>query len=188
MKAENNASASHFLFHAAAKIWSPAIEALKLQRDLNLHSLDETAAAAERVGCEVCYVDLPKKVDGFAEIIDGKAHIVLNRSRSQQNLDYTLPHELGHCVLHLQSARSISRDGLPEVGTAEFQADLFAATWVNWLGNDTQRQELLNENRNSSAAIIMALFVTLALFVVALIAWLFSQPVQARSLATSQAQ
>jgi hypothetical protein len=188
MKAENKASASDLVFHAAAKIWSPATEALKLQRELNLHSLEETAAAAERVGCEVCYVDLPKKVDGFADIIDRKAHIVLNRSRSQQNLDYTLPHELGHCVLHLAPARTLSDHGLPEIGTAEFQADLFAATWVNWLGNDTQRRELLGENRGSAAAVMTALFLTLALFVVAFVAWLFSEPTHARSLASSQAQ
>jgi hypothetical protein len=74
------------------------------------------------------------------------------------------------------------------MGTREFQADLFAATWVNWIGNDTQRQELLSENRDSLAAVMMALFVTLALFVVALIAWLISEPVHARGLATSQAQ
>ncbi len=183
MKPDNNASTSDLLLQGVAKIWSPAGEALRLQKDLNVHSLAETASAAERAGCEVCYVDLPEKVSGFADMIDGKAHIVLNRSKSRQNLEYTLPHELGHCVLHLNPSRDDGDTELPEMSTAEFQADLFAVTWVNWAGNDRQREELLKENRESSTAVVMGLILTVALIAVAIIAWLCSKRFDARRLA-----
>jgi hypothetical protein len=183
MKPENNLSPSDLLFEGVTRLLSPAGETFRLQKEWNVQSLDETAIAAERAGCEVCYVDLPERVSGFADIIDGKAHIVLNRSKSRQNLEYTLPHELGHCALHLNPSRDGGYMGLLEIGTAEFQADLFAVIWVNWLGNDRQRKEMLAENRESSTAVVMGLLLTLALIAVAIIAWLFSKQFDTRRLA-----
>lgn len=175
MKPGNENSTFECLIQSVAEIWSPAGEAMKLQRELNVHSLEETTAAAERVGCEVCYADLPEKVSGFADIIEGKAHIVLNRAKSRQNLEYTLPHELGHCVLHLNPLRNPSQSEFPDMAMAEFQANLFAASWVNGLGNDKQRDEVMTGNRESSTAIVTSLLLTLALVAIAIIAWVCSK-------------
>ena len=75
-------SAASFL-DCLAIIWNPAVEALKLQQDLNAHSLEDIPAAAEQAGYEVCYADLlPQKVGGFAEVIGGKPFIVGEPSKA----------------------------------------------------------------------------------------------------------
>jgi IrrE N-terminal-like domain len=188
MKPGNDISTFECLLLGVGEIWSPAGEALRLQKDLNVHSLEETAAAAERAGCEVCYADLPEKVSGFADIIEGKAHIVLNRAKSRQDLEYTLPHELGHCVLHLNPSRNPSQSGFPEMAMAEFQANLFASTWVNWLGDDRQRKEMLTGNRESSTAIVMSLLFTLVLVAIAIIGWVCSKLFDVPRLTTNELQ
>jgi hypothetical protein len=188
MKPGNDISMFGCLVQGVGEIWSPASEALRLRKDLNVQSLEETAAAAERAGCEVFYVDLPKKVSGFADIIDGKAHIVLNRAKSQRNLEYTLPHELAHCILHLNSSRNPGQPRVPNLGIAEFQADLFASTWVNWLGDDKQREEMLTGNRESSIAIVTSLLLTLALVAIAIIAWVFSKLFEVPQLVVHEAK
>jgi len=188
MKLGNEIFTFECLVQGVAEIWSPAGEALRLQKELNVHSLEETAAAAERAGCEVCYVDLPEKVSGFADMIDGKAHIVLNRAKSRQNLEYTLPHELGHCVLHLNSSRESDQSRIPVLGVAEFEADLFASTWVNWLGDDKQREQMLTGNRESSIAIVTSLLLTLAFVAIAIIAWFYSKLFEVPRLAVDEAK
>lgn len=187
MNRGNDISLLDLFLQELGKIWSPAGEALKLQGMLNVNSLEGTAAAAERMGCEVCYADLPDKVSGFADIIEGKPHIVLSRAKSLQNLQYTLPHELGHCVLHLNPSQRTGQSGFAGIGMAEFQANLFATTWVNSLGNDRQRGEMLTQNRESSAAVVGCFILTLALAVFAILAWLCSKLFDAPRLVPSEA-
>ena len=170
MKPGNEVSYLEILFEFLSKIWSPGGEAVRLQKELNIRSLEETAAAAERTGCTVCYVDLPKSISGFAEIIEGQPHIVLNRAKSRKNLEYTLPHEFGHRVLHLSPSRDTGQAEVPDMLPKEVQADLFAAVWVLLLGNDRQRREVLTENRESSVVISMCLILTVvAVLVVTII-------------------
>ncbi len=170
MKSGNEVSFLEAFLKGLAEIWSAGGEALQLQKDLNVRSLDETAAAAERVGCVVCYADLPRKVCGFAQIIEGKPHVVLNRAKSRKDLEYTLPHELGHQVLHLNPSRDTTQSGFLDMGEAEFQADLFAATWIMRLGNKRQRKEVLLENPESSAAVATCLVATVLLAGIMLVA------------------
>ena len=188
MNPGNDISLLGLFFEELTKIWSPAGEALRLQGELNVHSLEETAAAAGQLGCEVCYVDLPDKVSGFADIIEDKLHIVLNRAQSRQNLEYTLPHELGHCVLHLNPSQRTGQSGFASNGMAEFQANLFATTWVNLLGNDRQREDMLANNRESSTAVAGCFIMTLALAVIAILAWPCLKLFDAQRLIPSEAQ
>jgi hypothetical protein len=183
----NDSSVFEDILQGLMKALSPAEKALRLQKELNVQALEETAGAAERVGCEVCHVDLPEKVSGFADIIEGKPHIVLNRAKSQQNLAYTLAHELGHQVLHLSPSRDASelRSLIP--GAAELEADLFAVTWVNWLGTDRQREEMFAESRESSAAVVVPLILVLAMVAVAILAWVCSEVFNAQRLALREA-
>jgi Zn-dependent peptidase ImmA (M78 family) len=146
--------------------WSPAGEALSLQKELKIKSLDQTANAAQRAGFEICYVDLPQKVSGFAEIIDGRRYIVLNRNKTQRNLEYTLPHELGHHVLHLSASGNCAPPVPSDISAAEFQADLFAVVWLTWLADDIQREQILAENPESIATVAKCLLLTLILMVV----------------------
>ena len=187
MNSGNDTSLLDLFLQELGKILSPAGEALRLQGELDVNSLEETDAAAERAGYEVCYVDLPDKVSGFADTIEGKLHIVLNRAKSRQNLEYTLPHELGHCVLHLNPSHRTGQSGLAGIGIAEFQANLFATTWVSSLGNDRQREHMLTDNRESRAAVAACIILTLALAVIALLAWLYSKLFDTERLVPSEA-
>src|SRR5229473_5307697 len=111
-------------------IWNPGAEALKLRLDLNVLSLEDIPAAAGRVGCKISYVDLPTKVSGFASVIADKLYIVVNRAKSPQHQQYTIAHELGHHVLHLNPAQDPNQLGLHIKDMAEFQAHMFAATLI----------------------------------------------------------
>jgi len=156
-------------------IWLPAVEATRLREGLGVRSLEETATAAEQAGCEVCFADLPEKVSGFAEIIGGRPHIVLNRTKSPNHLKYTLPHELGHQVLHLNLSSRSSQSRLPNLGAEEFQAHLFATTWIIALGNDEQREEVLQANPISFVITITSLFFSILVVVIALAMHIYSK-------------
>jgi hypothetical protein len=188
IRPENDISLFDIFLQSLTKITSPVEEALKLRETLNVKSLEETAAAAQRAGCEVCYADLPESVSGFADIIEGKPHIVLNRAKPHHNLEYTLPHELGHCVLHLNPAHRIGQREPQDIQTAEFEAHLFGATWVNSLGNDRQRDELLAENREASAASLGCFLMILALAVIAILTWVYSKLFDAQPLVLQEAK
>ena len=161
-------------------IWSPGMEAAKLQCEWNAHTLEETASAAERAGYQVCYADLPDKVSGFSDVVEGQSYIVLNRAKSRDDLEFTLPHELGHQVLHLKPSRRNCLSQAPGTNSEEFEANLFATTWVMWAGNEKQRQELVRENREAAATIISSCLQTIFLVVVAVIVCIGSKPFPAQ--------
>lgn len=175
IKRENNISLFDIFLQSLTKILSPVEEALKLPEVLNAPSLDDAVAAAERAGFEVCRVDLPESVSGFAKIIEGKPHIVLNRAKPRQNLEYTLLHELAHCVLHLNPAHGISRPDSRDLPKAEFEADLFATACVNWSRNGGQRDEILAANWESLTASAGCFLMLLAAVVIATLAWVWSK-------------
>ncbi len=188
MKPEYEGSIAEMLLRGLDTIWSAAGEAIKLQEELNVCSLEETASAAERAGCEVCYAGLPEKVSGFAKVIEGKAHIVLNRAKSPLNLQYTLPHELAHCVLHMDASRDARQPRLAPKGAIEFEAHLFAASWVTHLGNAQQSREVLVANPESLATVLGGFILTLAFVVIAIIAWVCSNLFSAGPLALPEAK
>lgn len=168
MNSKKDLSTLEVVFECLTVIWSPAAEAVRLQQQLGVGSLEETATAAERGGCEVCFVDLPEKVSGFAAIIEGKPYIALNRHKSKNNLEYTLPHELGHQVLHLNPSGP-QRLELMGSGIEEFQAHLFATTWIIWLVNDKQRDEVLRANPESYVVTGMSVIFSILVVVIAFI-------------------
>jgi hypothetical protein len=174
MQSENQSSYLKTFFEVLGAVWSAGGQAVQLKKELNVSSLRDTAAVAERVGCVVCYADLPKRVSGFAEIIEGKSHIVLNRAKPRKDLEYTLSHELGHHVLHLNPPSDTAQVGFLTIGTAEFQADLFAATWIMWLGNKRQRKEVLLENPEF-AVVVSCLIATILLALITLFAHVCSK-------------
>jgi hypothetical protein len=128
-------------------------------------------AALDRAGYEVCYVDLPDKVSGFAKIIEGKPHIVLNRAKSEEHLLYTMPHELGHHILHLDDSRDIQQK-LPYAHLTEFQAHQFATLWILYLANDKEREDVLSQNPEWLMIGFISLLMTAGAIVLPLIAHL----------------
>jgi Zn-dependent peptidase ImmA (M78 family) len=125
------------------RIWEPAGVAFRVKHALGVRSLEETTGALGRAGYEVCSVDLPEPVSGVAAIIADRPHIVLNRAKSQEELQYTVLHELGHHTLHLKPVRDYDPLGFPGSDDAEREADLFAAFWLLFLRDSRQRNAVL---------------------------------------------
>jgi hypothetical protein len=150
-------------------LWSPGLEARRVQKDLNVRSLEETIAAAERAGYEVCYVDLPDKVSGYATVIEGKPFIVVNRAKPRHHIHYTVSHELGHHVLHLSPSRRPDPSWIPpSTDLQEFEAHMFAVTWVR-AACDKEGEEVLRQNPESMILPLVA-FGSLAVVLFALLA------------------
>jgi Zn-dependent peptidase ImmA (M78 family) len=173
MKSVTELSGSEIVVEFLKIIWMPAAEALNVQNDLNVHSLNETSAAAERAGYEICYADLPAKVSGFAMSIAGKPHIVVNRAKSTEHQQYTLFHELGHQVLHANPSRNPS--ALLIEGMEEFQAHIFAFVWIMRVASVKERENVLRQNPESSAFMSLAVVMTGGILAVALLVYLLSR-------------
>ena len=150
-------------------IWAPGAEAAKVQQAWGMRSLADMPATLERAGYEVCYVDLPERVSGFAQVIEGKPHIVLNRAKSAEHLQYTMPHELGHHVLHLDESRD-PQTRLPSTDLMEFQAHQFATLWILYLANDKEREDVLSQNPEWLTVGFVSLLMTAGAIVIPLIA------------------
>lgn len=154
-------------------IWAPGAEALKVQQALGVRSLADMSTVLKRAGYEVCCVDLPERVSGFAQVIEGKPHIVLNRAKSAEHLQYTMPHELGHHILHLDDSRN-PQPGLPSKDLAEFQAHQFATLWILLLANDNEREDVLGQNPEWLTVGLISLLMTAGAVGIPLIAHLLS--------------
>ena len=135
---------------ALSLIWAPALEAMRLQNDLRVLSLEESIAAAERAGCAVHFADLPGNISGFAGLIGGKSIVVVNRAKPVEHQQYTLLHELGHVVLHLAPAHKSSELISAREDIADFQADMFAAAWIIGVTRDDEQKARDPETQSGS--------------------------------------
>ena len=163
-------SSADSVWDMLGSIWAPAAEAHRVRAALNVRSLAETAAAAERAGYEVCAIDLPATVSGFATRIADKPHIVVNRAESPARQQYTLVHELGHHALRENPAQP------PNPGMEELRAHLFATFWVISVTDDAERHEVLRQNRESSVCLFALALMTVGLLAGALVVHLMSRP------------
>lgn len=159
------------------KVWEPAGEAFRVQNDLGVRSLEETTGALERAGYEICHVDLPGKVSGFAQVIADKPHVVLNRAKSKQELQYTVPHELGHHILHLNPSSKSDPLGFPSFGDSELEANLFATSWLFCLGENKQRNVVLLRNPEISRTLAIYFLLTVMMVLFGLLASLMLRDV-----------
>jgi Zn-dependent peptidase ImmA (M78 family) len=151
------------------RIWEPAGVAIRVKHALGVRSLEETTGALGRAGYEVCSVDLPEPVSGVAAIIADRPHIVLNRAKSQEELQYTMLHELGHHTLHLKPVRDYDPLGFPGLDDAELEADLFAAFWLLFLSKDKQRDTVLLWNPEISKILALHLVASVMIVLCALL-------------------
>ena len=154
-------------------IWAPGAEAVKVQQALGVRELGQVSAVLKQAGYEICYVDLPEKVSGFAQVIEGKPYIVLNRSKSADHLQGTLPHELAHHILHLGTGPD-AQAGLSSQGIVEFQAYQFAVMWIMLLAGDKEREAVLIQNPELMAVGAVSLFLSAGVVLVPIILNLLS--------------
>jgi Zn-dependent peptidase ImmA (M78 family) len=95
---------------------------------------------------------------------------VVNRRKSAEHQQYTALHELGHCLLHVNSS---PLEDLPisEIeGLADFQADIFAIMWIIRTEDDQKRAEVLNQNPEAAVVTLLAGGMTVSILIFALIA------------------
>jgi Zn-dependent peptidase ImmA (M78 family) len=134
-----------------------------------VRSLEDIPTAAGQAGCEISYVDLPSKFSGFATVIAGTPHIVVNRAKSPLHQQYTLAHELGHQVLHVNPVQDPNHPGLQIKDMAEFQAHMFASTLMFMTANEKEREDVLKQNPESLTMPALAILATVIVLVIALL-------------------
>jgi Zn-dependent peptidase ImmA (M78 family) len=155
-------------------IWKPGVEALMLQRDLNIQSAEDITFAAERAGYEISYVDLPEKISGFAEVIEGTHHIVVNRAKPPEHNKFTIAHEVGHHVLHFSSLHNAGETNWPNHSNAEFEANLFGAMLVTTVTNPKEQDEMLRHNPEIVSTFAVSVFGTVLAILMVVAIWICS--------------
>lgn len=169
MKMGEKVSSLRIVLECLGRIWEPAGAALRVKHALGVRSLEETIGALGRVGYEVCFVDLPEPVSGVAAIIADRPHIILNRAKSEEELQYTMLHELGHHTLHLKPVRDYDPLGFSGSDDSELEADLFAASWFFFLRDNGQRNAVLLRNPEISKILAMYFLVSVMIIPCALV-------------------
>ena len=149
----------------------PGMEAIKLRSNCDIRSLDDIPRAAEGAGCEISYVDLPEKISGFAQVIDGLPHIVVNRAKPSKHIELTIAHELGHHVLHSNPSQEASSLTASNV---EFEANLFGATLVTAVTTQEEREEMVRHNPEIRSALAVSVFGMVLAILMALAIWIWS--------------
>lgn len=89
MKSDVEFSVFDILGQSLERLWKPGMEAIKLRLNHNVQTVEEIPFAAERAGYQIPYVDLPMRVSGFSQVIEGKPHIVVNRTKPYHVHDCT---------------------------------------------------------------------------------------------------
>jgi Zn-dependent peptidase ImmA (M78 family) len=164
-------SSFDILVESLGMIWKPGVEAVMLQRDLNIQSAEDIPFAAERAGYEIVYVDLPEKISGFAQVIEGMPHIVVNRAKPPEHNKFTIAHEFGHYVLHLNALHEATR---PNHSNAEFEANLFGAMLVTTVTNPKEQDEMLRHNPEIVSTFAVSVFGTVLAILMAMVIWICS--------------
>jgi len=170
-----NLSDFEYVLKEVAKIWTPGTEAIRLKMEMKVNSLEETPAALKEAGYEVYAADLPVKVSGVAAVVDGRRYILVNRDESRARQQFTIAHELGHHVLHLNPTPEAELIGFAKATDKEFQADQFAAVW-HVLGTEPkERKEILRRNPRAGKVLTASVVATILLFLVPVICYVFSR-------------
>ncbi len=174
-------SAFDIFVESLGVIWNPGAEALKLRQDFDIQSVDDIPLAAERAGCEISYVDLPVKISGFAQVIEGKPYIVVNRDKPSTHKKFTIAHELGHHVLHCNSTHGADSAGLIIDSTAEFEANMFASSLATAVTSEEEREEMFVHNPEMRSTLAISIFASFLVILTAFVIWLCSHLFSTRS-------
>jgi Zn-dependent peptidase ImmA (M78 family) len=156
MTKNTDPSTVEFLMKEIAKVLAPVAEANRLLQELNVRSLEDTCHALEGAGYQIYRVDLPSPVRGFATVVEGQPHILTNRCDCCDQHRYTVSHELGHHVLHMNPSPAIAKLGLAEENEEdrEFRANQFATTWFMGTATPEQRKRFLRKNPEMNSILV----------------------------------
>jgi Zn-dependent peptidase ImmA (M78 family) len=156
-------------------IWKPGTAAIQLRMNHNIRAVEDIPIAAQKVGCQISYVTLPTKVSGFAQVIEGTPHIVVNRAKSSSHTTFTIAHELGHHQLHLTSSPNSEQRVQSTNPTAEFEANVFATMLVATTASHEQQDRMLVDNPEMQSSAVVALFATFFAILMAVVIWFCSR-------------
>jgi Zn-dependent peptidase ImmA (M78 family) len=174
VKPDVEISGFDFLTESLQRLWKPGMEAVKLQLNGDVRSLDDIPSAAEGAGCEISYVDLPEKISGFAQVIDGQPHIVVNRAKPSKHSEFTIAHELGHHVLHSNPLQDGDQANCLTASNVEFEANLFGAALVTAVSTEEERKEMVRHNPEIQLTLAVSVFGMVLAILMALAIWISS--------------
>ena len=157
------------------RLWKPGMEAIKLRMDHNIRDVEDIPIAAQKVGCQISYVGLPPKVSGFAQVIEGTPHIVVNRTKSSSHTTFTIAHELGHHQLHLASSSNGEQTVQSTNPTTEFEANAFATMLLATTTSGEQQEQMLAHNPEMQSSAVVVLFATFVAILMAVVVWFCSR-------------
>ncbi len=100
---------------------------------------------------------------------------MVNRAKSRQHRQYTVAHELGHHVLHLNSSYDPNQLGFSTKNLAELQAHMFAYSLVIWVTKGQEREDVLRQNPEALAIVALSLFMSLTIIVIPLLVHFWSR-------------
>jgi Zn-dependent peptidase ImmA (M78 family) len=186
MKPNIEISAFDFLIESFERIWKPGMEATKLYSDGSIRTLDDIPRAAVRAGCKISQIELPEKISGFAQVIEGQPYIVVNRAKPVMHSNFTIAHELGHHVLHSNPLRNADQANLLTDGETEFEANLFGATLIAAVTTQKEQDDMVRYNPEIRSALAVSIFGTLLTILMALAIWICSYLSRTRDLALTE--
>src|SRR5271156_2486414 len=157
-----------------ATILQPGVDAIQLQRDFHIRSVEDIPSGLERAGYEVSHVDLPTKVSGAALMIDGIPHIMINRAKTSLRRTFAIAHELGHLRLHLDGSRDPDSTTQLPPRARELEANMFATMFVAPLTCGEQQEQLLAQNPEIRSTVIAFALGTFLAILVVVVMWLRS--------------
>lgn len=169
-----------FIFKILAESFGPLLQpgadAIHLQRKLNIRSVEDIPLAVERAGYEITYVDLPTKVSGAAQVIEGSPHIMVNRTKSSLHKTFTIAHELGHHQLHLNPLRDTDQKAQVPNSTREFEENMFGTMFVAPLTSGEKQEQLLAHNPEIRSSLTVCVVATLVAILMAVVIWFCFRP------------
>lgn len=178
MKSYAEISVLDILDDSSGRIFKPGMEAITLQRELNIQSVEDIPSAVERAGYEISYVDFPTKVSGAAHVIDGTPHIMVNRAKPSIHNAFTIGHELGHHHLHFNPSNDTDPTTQPPDGAKELEANMFGTMFVAPLTCGEQQEQLLAHNPEMRSTLAVFIFGTVLAILMAVVIWICSRVFQ----------
>jgi hypothetical protein len=174
MKPDVEISVLDILGESLGMIWKPGMEVIRLRLDHSIQAVEDIPFAAQQAGFQISYVDLPMKVSGFAQVIEGTPHIVVNRSKPSSHTKFTIAHELAHHQLQLNPSQNNDHGAQPPNKATEFEANMFATMLLASTTRGEQQEKMLAHNPEMCSSLAVIVFGTIVAILAALVIWFCS--------------
>lgn len=155
-------------------IWKPGMVAIQLRMDHDIRAVEDIPIAAQKVGCQISYVSLPTKVSGFAQAIEGRPHIAVNRAKPVSHSTFTIAHELAHHPLHFNPSRNNDQAAQSPNTAIEFEANTFATVLVATTTSGEQQEQMLAHSPEIRSTLAVSMLATFLAILMAVVIWFCS--------------